>query len=478
MDATTQQLLTSGLIAAAATVLALFIGFGSWVFINATAKKVAPVALLLAGFCLEVYFFKQPSVQVGLQIYPNDLISVLVLSAAIIGFAYRPLPITDSAFLLWLGFGVMMILSFAVGLSAYGRAAGTEVRPFFYMWVAGLYCCVTQFDEQDLRRIARWCLWACYALMAIALYYFVAVEIGFVNRQEVFEEPNTAVFRPVGSHGAFLVGCVGLAMTMAWLRGTGTRHSGLHAAILLGFVVILQHRSVWIAIGIGLLLILILERRHLPRRFALILGFSMVMTFGLAVAAAFGYLDELTASLTQSTVTMADSDGTFAARVDGWVRLLENWLGADVVTWLIGFPFGHGYTRLYNGVVIEFAPHNFYLDLILRVGIIGAILFLIPTLLAVVHGLTADTPTEFDYMLSRSLGVALVASLVYFLAYPSYYLIGAATGVALAHLIRHRQIAGASHQVWATKPLQRSPSQQQPRPPGSPGSPHPGFPTR
>ncbi len=454
MDATTQDLLNPAFIAVGAAVVVLLTAFLVWFFIKSTATRVVPIGLLLFGFCLEVYFFKQPYIQVGLQIYPNDVISLFVLLAALVGFAYRPLPINDSPFLLWLAFGVTMIVSFVLGLTDYGRYAGTEVRPFFYMWVAGLYGCVAGLDEADLKRIGRWCVWACYALMAIALYYWIAVEIGFVNRQAVFEEPNTAVFRPVGSHGTFFVAAVALVQTMAWLRGTGSRWSGWHAASFLAFTVIMQHRSVWIAAAVGLMAVFLLERRHLPRRFALMLGFVLTLTLATAVATAFGFLDELGRRLLESTVTMAADEGTFAARVDGWVRLWENWVAAPAHTMFFGYPFGHGYTRLYNGVVIEFAPHNFYLDLLLRVGIVGTILFLLPTLLAITHCLSVKATSEQDYLLARGLGVGLAASLVYFIAYPSYYIIGGATGIALAHLIRHRH---AQHSRQKTLTPVRSP---------------------
>ena len=218
--------------------------------------------------------------------------------------------------------------------------------------------------------------------------------------------------------------------------------------IFLGFVIIMQHRSVWIAAAIGLFSVLVLERRHLPRRFGLLLGFVLTLTLGVAVAAAFGTFDELAEQLLKSTTSMTDSGGTFAARFDGWVRLLDAWADAKTTTIIFGFPFGHGYTRLYNGVVIDFAPHNYFIDLMLRVGIVGLILFLLPTLMAVGHCLRVKTTSEFDYLLSRGLGVILLAALVYFIAYPSYYLIGGATGVALAHLIHYRQMRG-----W----VQRSP---------------------
>lgn len=411
-----------------------------WMFLRSTANRIAPLALLLAGFCLEVYFFKQPYLQIGLQIYPNDLISMFVLMATLVGFASRPVPINDSPFLLWLGFGMTMIASLVVGLAEYGRYAGTEVRPFFYMWVAGLYCAASDFGKEELARIGRWCVWASYGLIGIAVYYFIAVAIGFVNREALFQEPSTAIFRPVGAAGAFFVAMVGLVQTMAWLRGSGTRWSGWHAAAFLAFTVVMQHRSVWIAAGVALAYVLWIERRHLPRRFPLLLGFVMALTLGVSIAGAFGVFDGLARQLTQSTLSMTHSEGTFAARVDGWIRLLENWLQGSAYEILFGFPFGQGYTRMYNGVIIEFAPHNFFLDLILRVGLVGAVLFTLPTLAAMVHGLLGRADSEFEYLMLRGLGITLLAAFIYFIAYPSYYLIGAATGMSIAHLIRARRM--------------------------------------
>ena len=456
MDTWVQNFLNVSLYAGGALALCAVIAALTWLLIYATNKRLVPVALLLIGFCLESSFgVIQPSMQLGLQIYPNDLISLFVLLSLVVGFIHRPLPFTESPFLLWLAFGAMIMLSFVAGLNEYGKYAGTEVRVFFYLWVAGAYCCAVDFDEAELRQLARWCVWAAYALMGIAAYYWIGVEAGFVNRQEVFREPDSAVFRPVGSHATFFVATVAMVQTMAWLRGTGTWRSGWHAAAFITFVTILQHRSVWISVAIGLLWVLLLERRHLPRKFPLLLGFVLSISLIISVAAGFGYLDDLWLRLIQSTLSMADSEGTFAARVDGWDRLLESWMAASTQVHLFGYPFGHGYTRMYNGVLIEFAPHNFFLDLLLRVGIIGTLLFLVPTCMAFVLLLRMDYASEFEYLLARGLGVCLLASMVYLIAYPSYYILGGATGVALAHIIRQRR-ARSRRQSAQVSPVRRT----------------------
>ena len=469
-----QAILNSGAIAVGAVVVATAVAGFVWLLMRSTSWKTVPIACLLIGFCLESIFVKQPYLQLGLQIYPNDVISLFVLMSVIGGFFHRPLPVHESPFLLWLAFGATVILSFIIGLGEYGRYAGTEVRPFFYLWVAGLYGCTADFDESELRRIGRWCVWTAYALIGISIYFWLAVQAGFVDRKALFGDEEGTVFRPVGSHAVFFVATVALVHTIAWLRGTGTRRSGWHAAVLLAFVTILQHRSVWIAALAGLLCVLILERRYLPKRFPLLLGFVLIMTLLTSIAAWFGYLDDLASRMVQSTLSMTDRQGTFAARVDGWVRLLESWTDASTQVLVFGFPFGRGYTRMYNGQLIEFAPHNFYLDLVLRVGIVGMVLFLVPTIVAIVQSFRSKYSSEFEYLMTRGLAVGLTASLVYCVAYPSYYILGAATGVALAQIIRQRRLQVEERQARLRASLQpprvgaRTPLSV--RPHNSPGS--------
>lgn len=467
-NTSTMVIAGTGAIVVGAVIVVVMVAMLVWLFMRSTSRKTLPVACLLFGLCIELFFVKQPYLQLGLQIYPNDVISLFVLLSALAGCFHRPVPIAHGAFVIWLALGGTIILSFVLGLTEYGRYAGTEVRPFFYIWVAGLYCSMADFDEADLRRIGRWCLWTAYAIIGIALYLWAAVEAGWIARTELFGDEGNAVFRPVGSHGVFFVAMVAMVQTMAWLRGTGTARSGWHAVVLLTFVLILQHRSVWIATLAGLALVMVFERRHLPRRFPLLLVFVLAVTLGVSIAAWYGHLDDLGRRLTQSTISMADSGGTFAARIDGWVRLFESWVEGSAQVLMFGFPFGKGYTRYYNGQLIEFAPHNFYLDLLLRVGVVGLVLFLIATVMAIAYTWRARTDSEVDYLIKRGLAVGLVASLFYYVAYHSYYVLGAATGIALALMMR-RPKPGPVATTVPTPGLRESPTRLTPQALG-PGS--------
>ncbi|MFO1295709.1 MAG: O-antigen ligase family protein [Rubrivivax sp.] len=430
---------------AASCALVAAIGAAIWLFLRVSSAKLAPIALLLVGFCLELYFaVEQPYLSLGLQIYPNDVITIFVLGMTMAAFVARPVPLFDTVYLLWLGFGLVMLASFFLGAYEHGRYAGTEARPFFYVWSAGLYCATVGFSESELRRMATWCIRTAYAVFGIALYYWVAVAVGFVNRQQVFKEPDSLIFRPVGAGAALFVAMVGLVQTMAWLRGTGSRFAGLRAAAMLAFVIVIGHRTVWIAAAIGLACVFFLERRQLPKRFGLLLAFGLALTVGLAVGVALGSLDDLGRRLQESFDTMAQADGTFAARVDGWVRLMDEWLESSPAVWLFGFPFGAGFTRMHFGRLVSWDPHNFYLHLLLRTGIVGALLFVLSSFWAIGHGLRAKCDSEVEYLATRGLAVVLLTTLVVLIAYRTHALAGAGTGVALSEMIRRRRLTAGN----------------------------------
>jgi hypothetical protein len=75
--------------------------------------------------------------------------------------------------------------------------------------------------------------------------------------------------------------------------------------------------------------------------------------------------------------------------------------------------------------------------------------------------------------MTRGLAAGLTASLVYYIAYPSYYILGGATGIALAYLIRQRRMraeekqaklrAGPQSRIGGRSPLNLRPH----NPPGS-----------
>jgi hypothetical protein len=407
-----------------------------WFMLVSGSRHVLCSAYVLVAFLFEIFMVKQPYVEVGLQLYPNDVMSLVVLASIVISSFSRPLPVATVPAVVWLAFGVVMVGSLLQGLVYYGKAAGTEVRDYFYYWAVGLYFLVTPWTKGDLVRVARWYHWGGYALVAIALYRWIGLAIGFVPESLLLEVGVTSVFRALPSHAAFYLAMAGLFHFLAWLRGMGTQWSGVHALAFLGLSIVLQHRSVWIATAVAMLAIIVLENRKLGRRLPLLLALGGIGLTAAGIAAGLGWLDELADAMLRSVVSVLDSRSSVTDRVFGWGSLVEDWAGSSIGTLLLGFPYGHGWRRVIDGRVIEFSPHNFYVDLLLRVGFIGVTLMVLATLMAMAHNFRRAVSSEGEYLLRRGLAVALLANLIFYVPYSGTYMHGAITGLALGLMLR------------------------------------------
>jgi hypothetical protein len=409
-------------------------------------RKTLGIGLLLVAFLFEMVLIEPPALEVGIQIYVNDVIVALMLGVLFMAFVFKRLPIRGLPTVLWLGLGLVMLVSFIDGVQVYGKTAGVDVRPNVYFWVAGLYCCLVDFDERDYRQMARWCVWTAYALIGIAAYRWIGYLAGFVQLNEIAEVGAGNEFRALPSGAAFFVGAVGLVEFMAWMRGSGTRASGLHAFIFAAVVLVLQHRSVWLSSGVSYVFVLFQQSKHLPRRLPWLIGFSTLAAACVGLALYFGVLDRLIDSLWESTISVGDPKSTTTDRVGGWEALISDWLESTWGTIAFGYPYGTSYRRVVDRIVVEYSPHNFYVQWLLRVGVVGTGLFVLATLAGMLHSLYAWVDEEADYLLLRGTGLVLLASLVYYVPYQGFYLHGAVTGVALAQLVRYRQLRKA--QAW------------------------------
>ncbi len=408
-----------------------------WLLRTSSARGTLCVALLLVNLVLETALVEPPSLDVGIQVYALDVIALLMAGTLLASFMFRQLAVRGVPTVLWLGLGLLIVMSFVDGVRLYGKTAGVDVRPNIYFWIAGLYCCLVEFTERDIRQMARWCVWTAYALIGIAIYRWVGWLIGFIPLSAIAEVGAGNEFRALPSGAAFCLAAVGLVQFMAWLRGSGTRLSGLHAIVLAAVVVVLQHRSVWLAAAVGYSLVLVQQHAHMPRRLLWLIGLFLAGGAGVAIATHTGALDRLASSLWESTISITDPRSTTTDRVFGWEALMSEWIESPLGTILFGYPYGTSYRRVVERVVVEYSPHNFFVQLLLRVGVVGTVLFVAAMLMSMLHALSAKVQPEFEQLLLRGIGVVMLASLVYYVPYQAFYVHGAVTGLAMAQWVRY-----------------------------------------
>ena len=227
-----------------------------------------------------------------------------------------------------------------------------------------------------------------------------------------------------GPYTFFLANAFILTVPFWQLQDRRSRRLTWLGALLLVFVVLLNRRTAWLAIIVGLAVMMVRNRRLSRRVLALVVG-AVVLTIAGYVALGGSKSEE------QIVATSAVGTGTLDWRIQGWSELLAG-LSTDPVQWGIGEPLGSDFTREVQGSEVEAEPHNFYLSHLLRAGVVGLL-----ALIALTGGLfralwRIPPPGGRDGLLAPGVFPALLAmQIVWFLAWTPGMEQGIITGLAV-----------------------------------------------
>jgi len=199
--------------------------------------------------------------------------------------------------------------------------------------------------------------------------------------------------------------------------------------LLLLFVVLLNRRTVWLTMIIGVAVLMVRGRRLRRRAVAMVIGGVL-----LAVVA---YVALGGSSGEDSALRPAAGTGTLDWRIQGWTELLAG-LSDRPLEWLIGEPIGSGFTRVVQGLEVQAEPHNFYVMTLLRAGVVG-LLALIALSLGLLRALWRAPPGgggSDDGLLATGVFPALLAmQAVWFLTWIPGMEQGIITGLAVGLVV-------------------------------------------
>lgn len=407
------------------------------------------VALVLGLFCLETWLVSLPAVRIGLNIYPQDLVFVGLATVGgvrmLIGKNSRPATYS------WMLFGVVLFVSFVLGAFKYHTEAGVDLRPTFYFWSTALYIGSFRIGIAEANRIMKMCLVIGVVVLLIVFYRWVsdALHLGAV----VFNQIGAGKPLRVLTAGQTYV-LAALTIILVWGAATGqiSRRAGWLILPFILAVLLLQHRSVWMATLAGLGILFLGEPRLRGRlaRYPLIGG--AIGAIAILPLVAFGQLDPILYALGQSVQEAMQSQGsTFTWRMQSNTELLGQWIDGGLLVHLIGKPFGSGYERYLAdlGHVTNYSPHNFYMQMLLRVGLLGMAAWLVAYIFTIRRlwvSRRSDAPTGFAGYLP--LAAVLGSSLVYFFPYGAHFIQGLFLGVAFAVMPDANAAKVAANNRW------------------------------
>ena len=251
---------------------------------------------------------------------------------------------------------ILLATSLLFGIAAHGvGSALSEGRILIYPVVV---LCWTLRVGRSLpgATVNRWLIISILALTTVAIYNLATNGLG---------NATTLIVDDTGSVRTSRISTSGQALTLA-LAGTALLNQPRKRPITLilvaaAIVVVLvsQQRSVWIAAAIGV-----------AGSAIFFSGRQRLYSLAAATAAA-GVYAIFPATISFISDGLAN-DGTYQARVNGWQDLIHRSVEAGPSRVLFGAEFGAGFGRFEGpGRYVEFSPHNLYLTIFLRLGLIG-----------------------------------------------------------------------------------------------------------
>lgn len=295
-------------------------------------------------------------------VHVGDLLFVLLVAAAAARMLRSRRLSTPQR--LMVAFTLLVLWSTARGWSDFGvQESINNGRVFLRFAAAALYFSTVQPREDILDRVGRLWVAASAALVALVVLRWAALAAGVSGG--ILGAPTDLRVVPAD---AALVIAQGALLSLPMLADRGRGLLRFIAPVFLVAVLLLQHRSVWVVTVAGIAYLLYRERA-LGRELlvALLAGLALVSILGVVL---FGGQAEL--QVGDELAESAQNSDTFVWRAEGWRALMRDSGPEDAAEWVAGRSMGSGWDRvLSHGRTVYVSPHNFYLESLLRVGVVG-----------------------------------------------------------------------------------------------------------
>jgi len=356
------------------TALLLLIGMSVFATLTYFASRNVLLGwyCLLAAYVFGVAFGSQQAVVGNLHLDPSDTVNIILLAAGLIRFS-RVLGRPGLFRVVGLCFILVFFFSLIRGMLIFGIVpASNEGRTYVGELLSLLYFATIPTDEVTIKKFVKaYLIFGC-ALVGVAILHYLGLNIG-PSYEALFSsvgdiEKNRAL--PSAAAEALAICFI---FSIGWVtHRRGSRYLSYLPVVFGGMIVLLQHRTIWAA-----LLICALSTPFIDRAIAVRLIpvgiFAGILAFFLAV-----WVYGTNSSATDQFEDSSTNLGTWGYRVETWDGLLFD-EDTTLLSVLAGEPVGTPALHFdtYSGTYVEMPAHSEYINLYIRVGLIGLILFLV-----------------------------------------------------------------------------------------------------
>lgn len=358
----------------------------------------------------------------GTQVYSSDIICAALFLVAIMN-GKQVVKTIQHWITAWTLIGLLIAFSLLRGFAEFGLGASfNEARPVVWIFLAMTWALSVEWSTQDRRRIILILGWG---LTAAAAYHALLYGVGS-SASAIEVDGMARTGRILLASQAIILAVCGFMLALGAVQRS--RFTAVSGILFLAVAVVSQHRSVWIAMSIAAIAVVLLAPGWAGRLRASVIAFG---TLGASyVVATSGVFGELVRDIASSASDFRSLD----ARSTSWEQLVQGLFDEGLFAVLFGLPFGSGFVRIEpNGLVQTYSPHNWYVLLILRVGLLGLVAWS-----AVLVGII---------LLARKNSTSGFYTLVAFSAYAFFYtpswLIAPLVGVSLMPMTRGGSDSGS-----------------------------------
>lgn len=399
----------------------------------------------------------QPFARIGITLYPPDI--PMMLMGAVAGLRWLLRDDIPRRFGPWVFWGVLFFLALGIGLAANGTSAGVQARPHFYALASATYAMSFPMTAERLRQVLRLFVWLAVISLLISCY-----------RWTVYYLPIRELLPPGGVYntdGAIRVIGANYALPIAQVLVLGLFFSGKNLAgnaarlltpLMLAGALILQHRSVWLAAIVALLLCLILARAQRAP-----LWQQLVVAFLVATAAT---VPIVFSSVSQQIETSAEralaGQDTVNARFKNWRATLQQWREDGPRAIAIGRVLGSDPTVTVESESggsskIRYGAHNQYVTQLTYFGVagLGAMLLTIGYVCLGLWRLTGqgNETAALSAIMLVLIGAQLTFYVAYWVDFIQYVVLGTSLAWVSGHEVAARKAAADIH--WRQKKIVR-----------------------
>ena len=407
--------------------------FGAGLGVIAFMYAVEAVAMEVGGF------------QLGLTIYYTDL--VLVFIGVITLLRFMNASDTPRWHWAWGLYVLAFVVSLVTGFIAIGASAGVGARLYFYSIAAGSYAMSFPINAARVRLMLNTCLWLTFLFMACCIYrwivYYTPIN-DLLPRGGVWNEDGA--IRVIRSYETVVMAQVFVVGLFFAVLGRGAMVARFVAPVTLGFVIALQHRSVWLSLMVGVMTALFVARSRTGSKagqivmLAAIVGLtSLPLVFSSALS---GVTDQVASSADRAV----DGDGTVGERFDNWQGMIQLWAAGGPRALVFGQGFGADATRYVHDNVhggehkINYYAHNHYVQTLFSLGLLGVFAFVAVSWYAA-RGLYRRCASEEGDPTAEALLTLLLMQLAYYVPYGTDYWQSVILGVCIAYVAGHERVA-------------------------------------